>query len=116
MGTSNAIAAAARYNFDFIPFSFYAWHGPVGWLGAQVLGPATLIDKDESSEHPQQKVPRISHKLCRFADNLRMMRTPRDDTSVMHFALCAAALVSAQIAVLWGLGQPWIAASGQILL
>ena len=45
-----------------------------------------------------------------------MMRTPRDDTSVMHFALCAAALVSAQIAVLWGLGQPWIAASGQILL
>lgn len=34
----------------------------------------------------------------------------------MHFALCAAALVSAQIAVLWGLGQPWIAASGKILL
>ena len=65
MGTSNAIAAAARYNFDFIPFSFYAWHGPVRWLGAQVLGPATLIDKDESSEHPQRLLGSMAHHRLR---------------------------------------------------
>ncbi len=44
------------------------------------------------------------------------MRTRSCDTSVTRLAFAAAALVAVQVAVLWGLGQPLIAASGRILL
>ena len=44
------------------------------------------------------------------------MRTRSHDTSVTRVAFAAALLLAVQIAVLWGLGQPLIAASGHILL